>query len=334
MKRIYKILIVFVALGCSLLFAHLHIIFTYPVSVGEGELRTVTIPRGTPFKAVAHKLEQAGLIRDIDDFLLVARLMRAATRAKAGEYELSTSMGAMEIINSLTRGEVKNHPVTIPEGYNIAEIAKVLKSAKIIGDSQKFVTLAKDGAFASKFGFESESLEGFLFPDTYNFTKEMDDKEVITAMVERFKSIYYPALNTRAQNRGMGISEAVTLASIIEKETGAGHERPLISAVFHNRLAQGIRLQSDPTVIYGIKDFDGNLTKKHLQTRTPYNTYRNGGLPPGPIANPGKASLEAAIEPAEAEYIYFVSRNDGTHHFSTTLREHINAVNKFQKRGR
>ncbi|MBE9528237.1 MAG: endolytic transglycosylase MltG [Proteobacteria bacterium] len=334
MKRIYKILIVIAALGLAFVVTHLHIISTYPVDVGVGEVKTVTIPRGTNFANVAKKLKDAGLIRDVDDFLLVARLMRATTKAKAGEYELKTSMGAREIINALERGEVMNHPVTIPEGYNLAEIAGALVKAGIIDEPTRFVELAKDSATAASLGIESITVEGFLFPDTYNFTRDMDGKEVISAMVERFKAVYYPGLDTRAKARGMNTLEVVTLASIIEKETGAGHERPLISAVFHNRLAKKIRLQSDPTVIYGIKDFDGNLTKKHLQTRAPYNTYRVGGLPPTPIASPGRASLEAAIEPAKADYIYFVSRNDGTHHFSTTLREHINAVNKYQKRGR
>jgi UPF0755 protein len=334
MKRVYKILIVIAALGLAFVVVHLHIIFTYPMDVGEGEVRTVTIPRGTTFLNVANKLKGAGLIRDVDDFLLVARLMRATTKAKAGEYELKTSMGASELINALARGEVMNHPVTIPEGYSIVEIARTLKSAGIIEELTRFIELAKDGELAASLGIESLTVEGFLFPDTYNFTREMDGKEVISAMVKRFKAVYYPGLDSRAKAKGMSTLEVVTLASIIEKETGAGHERPLISAVFHNRLAKKIRLQSDPTVIYGIKDFDGNLTKKHLQTRAPYNTYRVGGLPPTPIASPGRASLEAAIEPAKVEYIYFVSRNDGTHHFSTTLREHINAVNKYQKRGR
>jgi UPF0755 protein len=150
-------------------------------------------------------------------------------------------------------------------------------------------------------------------------------------MTARFKAVYFKGLDRAAMEKGMTLSEVVTLASIIEKETGVGEERPLISAVFHNRLKQRIRLQSDPTVIYGIKDFDGNLTKKHLQTRTAYNTYRFHGLPPGPIANPGASAIEAAINPAAEEYLYFVSRGDGTHYFSKNLREHNNAVNRFQR---
>jgi UPF0755 protein len=158
--------------------------------------------------------------------------------------------------------------------------------------------------------------------------------EIISMMTARFKAVYFKEFDRLAREKGMTLNKVVTLASIIEKETGEGEERPLISAVFHNRLKQRIRLQSDPTVIYGIKDFDGNLTKKHLQTRTPYNTYKFHGLPPGPIANPGAAAIEAAINPASEDYLYFVSRGDGTHYFSKNLREHNNAVNRYQRRAR
>jgi UPF0755 protein len=231
----------------------------------------------------------------------------------------------------LIDGRVMSPRLTIPEGYNITGVAMALTEAGFISDPDEFIKRAHDRTLAAELGFKSGSLEGLLFPDTYAFTKDMPVDEMISMMTARFRAVYYKDFDKMARARGMSLNKVITLASIIEKETGAGEERPLISAVFHNRLRTGVRLQSDPTVIYGIKDFDGNLTKKHLQTRTPYNTYRFHGLPPGPIANPGAASIEAAINPASEGYLYFVSRGDGTHYFSKSLREHNNAVNRFQR---
>jgi len=179
-------------------------------------------------------------------------------------------------------------------------------------------------------GLGAETLEGYLFPDTYFFPKDVTVEKIISTMVLRFWSIFSPAWKERAKHYGLTVHQVVTLASIIEKETGAAFERPLISSVFHNRLRKKMRLESDPTVIYGIKNFDGNLTRKHLKTRTPYNTYAIRGLPVGPIANPGRASLEAALFPEKTSFIYFVSKKDTTHHFSTNLKEHNRAVRKYQ----
>jgi UPF0755 protein len=290
----------------------------------------VVVERGASFRVVATTLHEAGLVRDVDNFMFAARLMRADRRTKAGEYEFSPSMAPIDILRMLVKGEIKSHPVTIPEGHSIKEIAGVLKEAGLIQDSAAFIERAN--TFTAVLGFEAASLEGYLFPDTYAFTKAMGVDEIISMMTARFKAVYFKEFDGAAREKGMTLNEVVTLASIIEKETGAGDERPLISAVFHNRLKSRIRLQSDPTVIYGIKDFDGNLTKKHLRTRTPYNTYRFHGLPPGPIANPGAAAIEAAINPALEDYLYFVSRGDGTHYFSKNLREHNNAVNRYQRR--
>ncbi|MDP2973069.1 MAG: endolytic transglycosylase MltG, partial [Deltaproteobacteria bacterium] len=175
------------------------------------------------------------------------------------------------------------------------------------------------------------TLEGYLFPDTYHFIKEMEPEEVIRMMVHQFRKIFGPDLIEKASQMGITPREAVTLASIIEKEASLSEEKPLVSAVFHNRLKRRIPLQSDPTVIYGISNFDGNLTKEHLLTPTPYNTYLILGLPPTPICNPGKESIIAALHPASAPYLYFVSKNDGSHHFSESFEEHQRAVGKYQK---
>ena len=193
-----------------------------------------------------------------------------------------------------------------------------------------FIQAATDTTRVRQIGLEGETFEGYLFPDTYFFPKEVTIERIISTMVKRFWSVFVPEWQARAKDLGLTVHQVVTLASIIEKETGAPFERPIISSVFHNRLKKKMRLESDPTVIYGIKNFDGNLTRKHLTTPTPYNTYKIRGLPSGPIASPGGASLEAALYPDDTKFIYFVSRKDRTHQFSTNLKQHNRAVQKYQ----
>jgi UPF0755 protein len=328
-KRIEKIafLILVVAVVVS---THLYITFFTPAS-REGGVRTVYIQKGLGFRVVAENLEKAGVVRDAESFIYAARLLGAYKKVQAGEYELDSSMTPLAILDALTTGKVKNHLVTIPEGYNIQEVAGVLGADGLV-DPGEFTERATDRYFVATLGLDGATLEGYLFPDTYSFTRGMSVEEIMTKMVDKFKAVYLAEFDERARAKGMSMRTVVTLASIIEKETGAAGERDLISAVFHNRLKKRIRLQSDPTVIYAVRDFDGNLTRRHLQAKTPYNTYVNYGLPPGPIANPGKASLQAAISPARADYLYFVSRNDGTHQFSSSLKEHNRAVDSFQRK--
>jgi UPF0755 protein len=194
----------------------------------------------------------------------------------------------------------------------------------------EFIKAASNADLARSMGLEAETFEGYLFPETYFFPKQVSVEIIIATMVQRFWSVFTPPWQDRAKNLGFTVHQIVTLASIIEKETGASFERPIISSVFHNRLKKKMRLESDPTVIYGIKNFNGNLTRQDLQTETPYNTYKIRGLPAGPIANPGRASLEAALYPENTAYIYFVSKKDSTHYFSTNLKEHNFAVKKYQ----
>jgi UPF0755 protein len=177
---------------------------------------------------------------------------------------------------------------------------------------------------------KAETFEGYLFPDTYLFPKDTTSEEIISTMVKRFRSVFKPEWKNRAEALGFSIHQVVTLASIVEKETGVASERPVISSVFHNRLKRKMRLESDPTVIYGIKDFDGNITKKHLAEPTPYNTYVIRGLPPGPIANAGVGAFEAVLFPADTKFLYFVSKKDTTHQFSTNIKDHNRAVRKYQ----
>jgi len=300
----------------------------------RGEEKRILIPKGSTFREVVRVLDEEGLLRSPSRFYVMARIVGVAGRVKAGEYALSTSMIPPVILHKLVTGDVVKYRVTIPEGYSIRQIALRLEGEGIINGEEEFVQTAFSSDLASRMGIAGASVEGYLFPDTYLFSKGTTPEEVIQTMVGRFKRVYGPDFARRAAELDMTEREVVTLASIIEKETGVPDERPLISAVFHNRLKRGIPLCSDPTVIYGIADFDGNLRKRDLERRTPYNTYLIQGLPPGPIANPGRSSLVAALYPAPVNYLYFVSRNDGSHHFSATLKEHNQAVWRYQKRGR
>jgi UPF0755 protein len=222
------------------------------------------------------------------------------------------------------------HPVTIPEGFTRDQIADVL-AAKGLADKKRFLELTEDKALLRQYGISGPSLEGYLFPDTYHFSRGTPTLAVLDTMVKRFRQAVAPFME-KTQGTGMKFEDVVTLASIVEKETGRPEERPLIASVFLNRLRLGMRLESDPTVIYGMENFDGDLKKKDLTEKTPYNTYIIYGLTPGPIANPGLESIKAVIDPARTDYLYFVSRNDGSHHFSRTLAEHNRAVGIYQKK--
>jgi UPF0755 protein len=300
----------------------------------RGEAKRVSIQRGSTFKNVVQVLDEEGLLRSSTKFYLMARVLGNAGSVQAGEYELNTAMTPSVILHKLIKGDVVKYRVTIPEGYTVQQIALRLKELGIVREREEFLAAAFSSHFNTMLGIEGKSVEGYLFPDTYLFPSSLTPEEVIKTMVGKFKRVYTSDFSLRAAELGMTDREVVVLASIIEKETGLPEERPLISAVFHNRLKRGIPLCSDPTVIYGIAGFDGNLRKRDLEKRTPYNTYLIQGLPPGPIANPGRSSIVAALYPAPVTYLYFVSRNDGSHHFSATLREHNEAVRQYQKGGR
>lgn len=316
----------------SLIFNILLFLALPPAFVGDE--RRVVVPKGATFKEVVRILDQNGLLRSPTRFYIMARLANLTGRVQAGEYALSTAMIPPVILRKLVTGDVVKYRVIIPEGYSVRQIAVRLQEGRIIENQEDFLTIAFSSDCAAGLGIPGRSVEGYLFPDTYLFSKGAAPADLIKTMVGKFRRTYTPAFSQRAAELGMKDREIVTLASIIEKETGLPEERPLISAVFHNRLKRGIPLCSDPTVIYGIKNFDGNLRKRDLERHTPYNTYLIKGLPPGPIASPGASAIHAALYPATVSYLYFVSRNDGSHHFSTTLKEHNEAVWRYQKGGR
>ncbi|MFA5516032.1 MAG: endolytic transglycosylase MltG [Desulfuromonadales bacterium] len=293
----------------------------------------LTVPSGAPLPRVARQLEDAGVIADAGKFQFLARLRGDTRRAQAGEYEFTEPATPCAVLDRLIAGDVQQRRLTIPEGLTLREIADRLETEGI-GPAAEIVRLAQSADFLAAMAIEASSPEGYLFPETYQFATGTGPQKLLSAMVRQFRDRISADIVGAAKERGLTLHELVTLASIIQKEAGNEMEMPVISAVFHNRLRRGIPLQADPTVIYGIEDFDGNLTRKHLRTTTPYNTYRIAGLPPGPIANPGLAALRAAAFPDEVDFLYFVARGDGTHQFSVTLKEHNQAVQRFQLRRR
>lgn len=297
----------------------------------KGQEKLFTVAPGQGLKQTARALQQEGLVSDALRFTILARLDKQEKLIKAGEYFFSTAMAPREILNQMAEGRVHLYRLTIPEGYNLAQIAAAVAAAGL-DDEERFLAAARDPETAKNLGIAADTLEGYLFPDTYYFPRGLDSTTILATMVKQFHAAFKPAWEERAKELGMTVHEVVTLASIIEKETGVPEERPLIASVFHNRLKKGMRLETDPTVIYGIPDFDGNLKRSHLETYTPYNTYKIKGLPPGPIASPGIQALEAALYPAQSDYLYFVSKKDGTHQFSATIDAHNAAVRKYQLR--
>lgn len=289
------------------------------------------IETGAPLGRVARELEAAGVVRSAPALVALARWQGVEGRIHAGEYDLSPAWDAARVLEQIVAGRVVTYPVTLPEGLTATEIAARIEQAALV-PAAEFLAVARDPAFAVELGVEGPGLEGYLFPETYHFSRRATARQIARAMVAQFLEVWRE-LEPAARARGLSMREVATLASIVEKETGVAAERPLVASVFSNRLARGMRLESDPTTIYGIPEFDGNLTRAHLEDeRNAWNTYRIAGLPPTPIANAGAASLRAAVEPAESDYLFFVSRNDGSHVFARSLSEHLVNVNRHQRR--
>lgn len=285
------------------------------------------------FNSVALELQNLGLIKNAQIFSWYARLTGQRSKMKVGEYRFETKMRPQDVLAILTSGKSIEKPFTIPEGLNIYEIAEEYEKNGF-GKQKDFLNLCKDKEFIfSVLGERLDSLEGYLYPETYQITKFTDTKSLLQAMTRRF-FLVYKELESIPTESTLTRHQKVTLASIVEKETGAPQERPTIASVFYNRLKLGMRLQTDPTIIYGIAEMTGlipnNIQKEDILKPTAYNTYVIAGLPPGPIANPGKQALLSVFKPAETKFLYFVSRNDGTHVFSETYAQHSGAVQKFQ----
>jgi UPF0755 protein len=292
---------------------------------------TVVIPKRTGFAGIQEILAENKVIEDDIRFRLLARVTGKAQVLKAGEYIFPPGLSPYQVLSLLEEGKVVQWPITIPEGTELEGIADILAEDNWI-DRQRFLELVRNDDLIQDLGLSSDSLEGYLFPDTYYLSRgNQDEAAIIRMMAARFQEVYQEIRTAVVGQPSLSQHEIITLASIVEKETGQEDERPLVAQVFINRLNKNMRLQADPTVRYGLGQFAGKLTRQDLQTTTPYNTYVIKGLPPGPICSPGQAALTAVMQPAEGDLLYFVSKNDGTHHFSKTLTEHNRAVAKYQR---
>lgn len=313
----------------GLLFGGFLVAHVFTASSRNPEPVELRVEQGEPFATVVRKLRVQKIIPNEKLFSLWARLSGSDKKIQWGVYRFDPSLAPQEVLHRLVTGKRVFLMVTIPEGLTIKEIAELLAKMQI-ADREKFLAAAADPELLKTFGLEDKGLEGYLFPNTYQFTPMTSEKEIIVTMAEQFRKASEPIWAQTGTSIGLSRHQIITLASIIEKETGIEAERPLVSAVFHNRLKRNMALQSDPTVIYGLKDYNGNLTRKDLKDQNPYNTYRIPALPPGPICNPSLASIKAALQPADVAYLFFVSKNDGTHIFSQDLESHNQAVRTHQ----
>ncbi len=318
------------AMGLAIVFIFITVLVYYSISPIDRKNLTVVIdiPTGTSFIGATEILNQSGLIKSRLLFYALTMIKNARRQIRAGEYEINTMLSPSQMIDKLIRGEVKRYKVIIPEDLSMREIADRLYEYKLI-NKELFFELARDRAFLESLNIQAESIEGYLFPDTYSLDRSMSTRRIMKKMVDTFWEKMTPEMLKKAEEMKWDIHKIVTFASLIGKESGNDAEKPLISAVFHNRLKRGMPLQSDPTSVYDLENFKGKIVRSHLRRKSPYNTYVIKGLPPGPIANPGLSSLRAALFPADVKYLYFVSKNDGTHFFSDTFTQHVQAVNQY-----
>ena len=320
-----------VLLVSALLFAGFVYSYMFLTRSARSGTVDIRVEPGEPFSAVVRKLREQKVVSNERLFSLWARYSGLEKKIQRGLYRFELPLSPAEVLNRMVLGKGLFHRVTIPEGLTVKEVADLLAKMAIV-EEESFLAAANDPGLLSSLGLPETGIEGYLFPNTYHFTPQTPAREIILTMTEQFRKTFEPLMGQRHEENGLTPHQIVILASIIEKETGLEAERPLVAAVFHNRLKRKMPLQSDPTVIYGLKDFNGNLTRKDLLDVNPYNTYRIPALPPGPICNPGLSSLKAALFPASAPFLYFVSKNDGTHVFSETLESHNLAVKTYQPR--
>lgn len=287
------------------------------------------VKKGQTLREVVTSLYKAGMIRDKTIFLILGRLTGLDRKVRAGYYTFWGNMTPLQILEAIMKGKIIEYEITIVPGDSLFEISEKLSALGIIGRDE-FERLSRDKNILQRLDIDAPSIEGYLFPDTYRFPKGVGAVEVIQIMVEHMRDKFNEDMLARAYEIGMSENEVLTLASIIEKEAIVDDERPIISAVYHNRLKKNMPLQADPTSIYGIKGSGEPITKRDLLRKTPYNTYVIKGLPPGPIASPGLKSIMAALYPENVPYLYFVSNNDGTHTFSVSLEDHSRAVKVYR----
>lgn len=303
-----------------------------PLPLGNKSIE-LEIKRGSTFRHAVDSLAEKGMLRDKWVFLLLGRVTGADRRMKAGFYPLWGSMSPLQIFNAIRSGKILEYEITVLPGDSLLEIEDKF-SALNTEYGGEFQKLSGDSEFLESLDVEAPSLEGYIFPDTYRFPKGLEIREAVSIMVERLREKYDDDMTLRTVEMGLTEREVLTMASIVEKEAITDKERPVIAAVYYNRLKKRMPLQADPTAIYGVKSSKEKITRNDLLKRTPYNTYLIKGLPPGPIASPGLKSIQAALNPADVPYLYFVSNNDGTHSFSVTLSKHMDAVKSYRDKKR
>jgi UPF0755 protein len=292
----------------------------------------VEIPSGAGSPAIGRRLVEAGVVRDGLTWRIALARSGQARALKAGEYRFAGELRPADVIAKIARGDVYLRPITFPEGLSIVEMARLFET-RGFGAAAAFEAAAQNARLVADLDPQARDLEGYLFPETYPLPRRTDANTLVRTMVSRFEQVFGADQRAAAAARGLSVREVVTLASLVEKETAKPEERPTVAAVYVNRLKIGMGLQCDPTVIYALQKagrYTGNLTRADMAFDSPYNTYKYAGLPPGPIAAPGRASIEAALRPADVDYLYFVSRNDGSHVFSRTYAEHQAKVREFQ----
>ncbi|MCP4868872.1 MAG: endolytic transglycosylase MltG [Proteobacteria bacterium] len=334
----WLVLIAVIAFGATMWWGWAQVeSFIAEVPSGEHEERILEIPRGSGPQTISTLLANEGVITDSEKFALFLRWKKAAPGLRAGEFRFWTDQTPEQVLDVLLNAAEVTYSVTIAPGLRIEEMgAKAEEAGR--GSAERYTQLARDAAFIESLGLgmdpPPEHLEGLLVPETYSFGRDADEEDLLRAQIARYKEIWNAERRATAEAIGMTPYEVTTLASVVEKETGAAQERPLIAGVFHNRLRRGMKLESDPTIIYGLVNYDGNIRRSDIRRPHPWNTYVIPALPPTPIAGPGVEAIDAVLNPTETKAIFFVSRNDGTHHFSETYAEHARMVRKYQRGGR
>ncbi|WP_328746905.1 endolytic transglycosylase MltG [Geomonas anaerohicana] len=298
---------------------------------GDGKrVEIVELGKGRPLKALAGDLEARHILSSARLFTLYARLKGGDARLKAGYYQFDDGMRPGQILAKMISGDVYQRIFALPEGYSSYQVAEMLEKRGIFA-KDNFLAACRNSALLKEFGIDAASAEGYLFPGSYNILPGKTELEVVREMVQRQQAFLKESVDDRAKAKGVPVQKLLILASMVEKEAVLPAEKPLIAAVFQNRLRIGMRLQSDPTALYGVRAFAGKVRREDILKPTPYNTYLIPALPPGPIGNPGKDAIDAVLNPAAVPYLYFVGRGDGSHQFSKDLSSHNQAVQKYLK---
>lgn len=318
-----------IATGSLIIAIHFYLALFVPPSNAK-VWKEIQVTEGMSFKAIAGALQKEGLIRYRGYFEIIGRLQGISRKIRVGYYGLNTNMSLWEVLDNLRKGKIIEYEVVIPEGYNLYQIGWTLSGTPLISAPHEFIDLVKNKQYVHSLGVEADTLEGYLFPDTYYLPKGIKLEDIPKKMLLRYKAVFNDSYRERAEEMGFTEHQILTLASIVEKEAKVSSERKLISAVYHNRLRQGMKLQADPTAVYGTKAWITKVTKEDLKRRSPYNTYLHKGLPPGPIANPGEGAILAALYPENVDYLFFVAQGDGSHFFSKDFNTHEKAIGRYK----